>query len=175
MGELDWLWGVNSLRIGLDISLFCLGKNKNKQKNNPKRCLVFLRHDNLVTATTLVLFPISSDSTCCWQGRSHFLISSDLQMWGYFCSKKAFHPTKTNWRNSNFIQWSKKKKRVFFFHLFLGEKDLLLFWHRNILAAEIPSNTAKHNKKKTDRPTNWFTQLFQEGCGDKRFPKHFAI
>ena len=37
-----------------------------------------------------------------------------FHLWGYFCAKKAFYPTKQNRRNSNNIQLSKKKKRVNF-------------------------------------------------------------
>ena len=35
-------------------------------------------------------------------------------MWGYFCSKKAFHPTKQTRRNSNVTHWSKKKEKEYF-------------------------------------------------------------
>ena len=80
-----------------------------------------------------------------------------LQMWGYFCSRKFVTPTKQNWRNSSFIQGSKKKaKSVFFLHLLLGEKPFAF-----VLTQKYPHKCAKkksENKNKAQKITNWKRQ-----------------
>ena len=55
----------------------------------------------------------------------------ECNLWEYFCTKKALHATKQNWKKLNVIQWSKKKDRVHFSCIcFWVAKQLLLFWQK---------------------------------------------
>ena len=66
-------------------------------------------------------------------------------MWGYFCSKTAVHPTKQTERNSSITQSQRKEKRVYFSCICCWmKKHLLLFWHRNTLIFDSLAWTVCH-------------------------------
>ena len=49
-----------------------------------------------------------------------------IHLWGHFCSKKAFHSTKQNWKRSNVIQWAKKKKESAILAFVIAWKNICL-------------------------------------------------
>ena len=88
-----------------------------------------------------------------------FWVEKHHQVWGYFCSKITFHPTKQNWRNSKIIHSSKIKERNFL--AFVGGRQNNCFYFDTEITSHLLSFLRRiKTKKKTTKNKTRHKQFF---------------